>query len=156
SATPKRIHWKNEGVTIEGLLYLPPEATNHLAPLIVDVHGGPMGNFSDRFAPYVDFLVGHGWAVLRPNPRGSTGRGATFVAANKNDLGGGDYRDIMSGVDYVLKTEHLDPARMALIGYSYGGEMAGFVEGKTTRFKAIVSGAPVIDQYSEYGTEGES
>jgi len=115
-----------------------------------------MGNFSDRFVPYVDFLVGHGWAVLRPNPRGSTGRGASFVAANKNDLGGGDYRDIMSGVDYVLKTEHLDVARMALIGYSYGGEMAGFVEGKTTRFKAIVSGAPVIDQYSEYGTEIES
>jgi dipeptidyl aminopeptidase/acylaminoacyl peptidase len=156
SATPKRIHWKNEGLTIEGLLYLPPEAANHIVPLIVDVHGGPMGNFSDRFAPYVDFLIGHGWAVLRPNPRGSTGRGATFVAANKNDLGGGDYRDIMSGVDYVLKTEHLDVARMALIGYSYGGEMAGFVEGKTTRFKAIVSGAPVIDQYSEYGTEGES
>jgi dipeptidyl aminopeptidase/acylaminoacyl peptidase len=62
----------------------------------------------------------------------------------------------MAGVDYVLKTEHLDPTRMALMGYSYGGEMAGFVEGKTTRFKAIVSGAPVIDQYSEYGTEGES
>ncbi|HEY0342773.1 MAG TPA: prolyl oligopeptidase family serine peptidase, partial [Steroidobacteraceae bacterium] len=104
----------------------------------------------------VDFLVGHGWAVLRTNPRGSTGRGAAFVAANKNDLGGADYRDIMAGVDYALKTERLDPTRMALMGYSYGGEMAAFVAGKTTRFKALVSGAPVIDQYSEYGTEGES
>ncbi len=156
SATARRIQWKNEGLMIQGLLYLPPEAANHAVPLIVDVHGGPMGMYSDRFTPYVDFLVGHGWAVLRANPRGSTGRGAAFAAANKNDLGGADYRDIMAGVDYVLKTEHLDSARMALMGYSYGGEMAAFVEGRTSRFKAIVSGAPVIDQYSEYGTEGES
>ena len=62
----------------------------------------------------------------------------------------------MAGVDYVLAKYPIDPARMALIGYSYGGEMAGFVEGKTDRFKAIVSGAPVIDQFSEYGTEGGS
>jgi dipeptidyl aminopeptidase/acylaminoacyl peptidase len=62
----------------------------------------------------------------------------------------------MAGVDEVIKTEPVDPSRMALIGYSYGGEMAGFVEGKTDRFKAIVSGAPVIDQFSEYGTESGS
>ena len=156
SVTPKHVQWKNEGLTIEGLLYLPPDTGDQRVPLIVDVHGGPTGQYLDRFDPYKDFLVGHGWAVLRTNPRGSTGYGAAFAAANKNDLGGADYRDIMAGVDYVLKTEHLDATRMALMGYSYGGEMAGFVEGKTTRFKAIVSGAPVIDQYSEYGTEGES
>jgi dipeptidyl aminopeptidase/acylaminoacyl peptidase len=100
--------------------------------------------------------VGQGWAVLRPNPRGSSNYGVKFAAANKNDLGGGDYQDVMAGVDAVLAKYPLDPARMALIGYSYGGEMAGFVEGKTDRFKAIVSGAPVIDQFSEYGTEGGS
>lgn len=142
---------------IEGLVYLPPtaSATNRV-PLIIDVHGGPSGFWSDSYSPFVDFLVGHGWAVLRPNPRGSSGRGAAFVAANKNDLGGGDYRDIMSGLDFVLKSEPIDRDRLALVGYSYGGEMAGFVEGKTARFKAIVSGAPVIDQYSEYGTEASS
>ena len=156
TVAPKRVKWKNEGLTIEGLLYLPPDTGERPVPLIVEVHGGPTGQYFDRFDPFNDFLVGHGWAVLRTNPRGSTGRGAAFVAANKNDLGGADYRDIMAGVDYVLKTEHLDPTRMALMGYSYGGEMAGFVEGKTPRFKAIVSGAPVIDQYSEYGTEGQS
>ena len=156
SVAPKRIQWTHEGLRIDGLLYLPPEAATRAVPLIVDVHGGPMGMYADRFAPYVDFLVGQGWAVLRTNPRGSLGRGAAFAAANKNDLGGADYRDIMAGIDYVLKTEHVDPTRMALMGYSYGGEMAGFVEGRTTRFKAIVSGAPVIDQYSEYGTEAES
>lgn len=156
SIAPKRIRWSHEGLTIDGLLYLPPEAERQAVPLIVEVHGGPTGAYFDAFEPWVDFLAGHGWAVLRTNPRGSTGRGGAFAAANKNDLGGGDYRDIMAGVDYVLKTEHVDPARMALMGYSYGGEMAGFVEGSTTRFKAIVSGAPVIDQYSEYGTESES
>jgi dipeptidyl aminopeptidase/acylaminoacyl peptidase len=94
--------------------------------------------------------------VLRPNPRGSSNYGVKFAAANKNDLGGGDYQDVMSGVDYVLAHYPVDATRMALMGYSYGGEMAGFVEGKTDRFKAIVSGAPVIDQFSEYGTESGS
>jgi dipeptidyl aminopeptidase/acylaminoacyl peptidase len=101
-------------------------------------------------------LVGKGWAVFVTNPRGSTGYGIEFEAANKDDMGNGDYLDIMSGIDEVLRTSPVDPDRMALIGYSYGGEMAGFVEGKTTRFKAIVSGAPVIDQFSEYGTESGS
>lgn len=156
SVAPKHIQWKNEGLTIEGLLLLPPDTGDQRVPLIVEVHGGPTGQYFDRFSPFEDFLLGHGWAVLRTNPRGSTGYGAKFAAANKNDMGGADYRDIMAGVDFVLKTGHLDPTRMALMGYSYGGEMAGFVEGKTARFKAIVSGAPVIDQYSEYGTEGES
>ncbi|MFT4111257.1 prolyl oligopeptidase family serine peptidase [Silvibacterium sp.] len=150
------VSWKNESQTIEGLLYLPPEATAKKVPLIVDVHGGPTGAFEDGYYPLIEFLLGQGWAVFRTNPRGSTGYGAAFAAANKNDLGGADYRDIMTGIDTVLARYPLDPSRMALMGYSYGGEMAGFVEGKTTRFKAIVSGAPVIDQNSEYGTESGS
>ena len=156
SVAPKRISWKSDGFTIDGLLYLPDVPAGVAAakvPLVVDVHGGPLGAFNDGYESFVDFILGQGWAVLRANPRGSTGRGAEFAAANKNDLGGGDYRDIMAGVDYVLKTEPIDPDKTALIGYSYGGEMAGFVEVKTTRFKAVVSMAPVIDQNSEYGTE---
>jgi len=153
TVAPKRISWKSDGLSIDGLLYLPPEAATGKVPLVVEVHGGPLGAYLDGHQPFVDFLLGHGWAVLRTNPRGSTGRGAGFAAANKNDLGGGDYRDIMAGVDYLLKNESIDGDRMALMGYSYGGEMAAFVETKTTRFKAIVSAAPVIDQNSEYGTE---
>lgn len=153
---PKQVQWKSDGFTIDGRLYMPTEASKQRVPLIVEVHGGPLGAYSDAHEPWVDFLVGHGWAVLRTNPRGSSGYGAAFAAANKNDLGGGDYRDIMAGVDAVVKAEAIDSNRMALIGYSYGGEMAGFVEGKTTRFKAIISGAPVIDQHSEYGTEDSS
>jgi dipeptidyl aminopeptidase/acylaminoacyl peptidase len=149
----KRVHWKSDRFDIEGLLFLPENTAGSKVPLVVEAHGGPTGAFSDRFDPFVQFLLSQGWAVLRPNPRGSTGYGAAFAAANKNDLGGGDFRDIMAGVDFVLKTESIDPTRMALMGYSYGGEMAAFAESRTDRFKAIVSAAPVIDQFSEYGTE---
>jgi dipeptidyl aminopeptidase/acylaminoacyl peptidase len=153
TAAPKRVSWKSDQYTIEGMLYLPAEAATKKVPLVVEVHGGPLGAYLDSYSPFTDFLLAQGWAVLRTNPRGSTGRGAEFAAANKNDLGGGDYRDIMAGLDYVLRTEPIDPDKTALAGYSYGGEMAAFVEGKTARFKAIVSMAPVIDQNSEYGTE---
>ena len=151
--TSQLVTWKSDAFTIEGLLYLPPQAAHQKVPLIVDVHGGPTGAWQDSWIPFTQFLVGQGWAVLRPNPRGSTGYGAAFAAANKDDMGGGDYRDIMAGVDAVIAKYPIDAEKLALMGYSYGGEMAAFVEGRTDRFKAIVSGAPVIDQQSEYGTE---
>jgi dipeptidyl aminopeptidase/acylaminoacyl peptidase len=147
------VRWTSDGRTIEGLLYLPPAAASAKVPLVLFVHGGPSGVWTERYSPFVQYLVGRGWAVLMPNPRGSTGYGTAFAAANKNDLGGGDYRDIMAGVDLVIANRPIDATKLAFYGYSYGGEMAGFVEGKTDRFKAIVSGAPVIDQFSEYGTE---
>jgi dipeptidyl aminopeptidase/acylaminoacyl peptidase len=153
SVKSQLVHWKSDNFTIEGLLYLPPEAATKKVPLLVDVHGGPLGAWEDRYEEWTGFLVGHGWAVLRPNPRGSSAYGVKFAAANKNDLGGGDFRDVMAGVDAVLKQYPIDPDKLALMGYSYGGEMAGFAEGKTDRFKAIISGAPVINQFSEYGTE---
>ena len=155
--TPAKIvRWKSDGIEIEGLLTLPPQVVQGKVPLILLVHGGPAGVWQDNYYPLNDFFLAQGWATLRPNPRGSTGYGATFVASNKNDLGGGDYRDLMAGVDYALANFPVDPDRLGYYGYSYGGEMAGFVEGKTDRFKAIVSGAPVIDQFSEYGTEDGS
>ena len=155
SVQSKPISWKRAGFTIEGLLYLPSH-TSAKVPLIVTVHGGPSGQFVDGYTPLTQLLVAQGWAVLVTNPRGSTGYGVPFEAANKDDMGNGDYLDIMAGVDEVIRTAPINSTRMALIGYSYGGEMAGFVEGKTDRFKAIVSGAPVIDQFSEYGTESGS
>ncbi|HTD74739.1 MAG TPA: S9 family peptidase [Steroidobacteraceae bacterium] len=154
--TARTVRWKNEGLDIEGMLYLPPQASGGKVPLVVEVHGGPTGAFVDSFTPMAAHLVAQGWAVLLTNPRGSTGYGAAFAAANKNDLGGRDLRDIMAGVDAVITAHPIDPNKLALMGYSYGGEMAAFVEGKTDRFKAIVSAAPVIDQQSEYGTEDES
>ncbi len=158
------IQWRGPGdLPIEGLLYW-PEAEHCGAatpvggklPLIVEVHGGPTGAFLQSFSPFNQWLLAQGWALLEPNPRGSTGYGAAFVAANKNDLGDRDFDDVMAGVDWALAHEPVDARRLGLLGYSYGGEMAGFVEGKTDRFAAVISGAPVIDQYSEYGTEDGS
>ncbi|HEX4007272.1 MAG TPA: prolyl oligopeptidase family serine peptidase [Acidobacteriaceae bacterium] len=156
ATAPQLVSWKSDSFTVEGLLYLPPQAADQKVPLIVDVHGGPTGGFEDSWNAFTEFLLGHGWAILRTNPRGSTGYGAAFAAANKNDMGGGDYRDIMAGIDLVLAKYPIDSSKLALMGYSYGGEMAAFVEGRTDRFKAIISGAPVIDQESEYGTESDS
>jgi dipeptidyl aminopeptidase/acylaminoacyl peptidase len=150
------VTWQSGGLMVEGLLYLPPESANKKVPLVVDVHGGPLGAWEDRYGEWTGFLIGQGWAILRPNPRGSIAYGVKFAAANKNDLGGEDYRDIMAGVDAVIRKYPIDPDKLALMGYSYGGEMAAFAEGKTDRFKAIISGAPVIDQFSEYGTERDS
>jgi dipeptidyl aminopeptidase/acylaminoacyl peptidase len=155
--------WKSsDGLEVHGLMFLPPSSgcsgkplPDHF-PLIVNVHGGPTGAFLETFSPLVQLFLAQGWAVLEPNPRGSTGYGWKFAAANKNDLGGKDYEDVMAGVDWALAHIPIDSHRLGLYGYSYGGEMAGFVEGRTARFAAIISGAPVIDQYSEYGTEGES
>jgi dipeptidyl aminopeptidase/acylaminoacyl peptidase len=154
--TTHAVRWKNEGLDLEGMLYLPPRAATDKVPLIVQVHGGPTGAFVDSFSPMTAHLLAQGWAVFLTNPRGSTGYGAAFAAANKNDLGGSDFRDIMTGIDAVVAAYSIDRNKLALMGYSYGGEMAGFVEGKTDRFKAIISAAPVIDQQSEYGTEDES
>ncbi|HEY2780779.1 MAG TPA: prolyl oligopeptidase family serine peptidase [Steroidobacteraceae bacterium] len=150
------VRWKNEGLNIEGMLYLPAQSSGAKVPLVVEVHGGPTGAFIDSFSPMTAHMLAQGWAVLLTNPRGSTGYGAAFAAANKNDLGGRDLRDIMAGVDAVVRGYAIDPNKLALMGYSYGGEMAAFVEGKTDRFKAIVSAAPVTDQQSEYGTEDQS
>jgi dipeptidyl aminopeptidase/acylaminoacyl peptidase len=150
----KLVTWQNESLTIEGLLYVPSNiAPGTKVPLVIIIHGGPDGRFQDDYSPLVQMLVAEGWAVMRPNVRGSIGYGAEFMAANKNDLGGADFRDVMAGVDMLLKNYPIDESKIALIGYSYGGEMAAFAVGKTDRFKAIVSGAPVIDQFSEYGTE---
>ncbi|MGH9466540.1 MAG: S9 family peptidase [Terriglobales bacterium] len=147
------------GMTIHGL-YFPPASCPGAAPLragkspmILIAHGGPTGAFLQTFNPFVQWLTAQGWAVLEVNPRGSTGYGWQFTAADRNDLGGQDYADEMAGLDWALAHEPVDARRLGMFGYSYGGEMAGFIAGKTTRFAAIVAGAPVIDQYSEYGTE---
>lgn len=154
--TVKRLQWQNEGLAIDGLLYLPNDSVSRAVPLVVEAHGGPTFAFADEFESFPNFLLTHGWAVLRVNPRGSSGRGVAFAAANRNDLGGADLRDILAGVDVAAKNAPIDTTRLALVGYSYGGEIAAFAEGQTSRFKGIVSGAPVIDQYSEYGTEEDS
>jgi dipeptidyl aminopeptidase/acylaminoacyl peptidase len=152
--TSTHVNWRShDGKSISGLLYLPSASVPRPLPLVLNVHGGPAGQFTDKYYAIVELLVARGWAVLQPNPRGSTGYSKTFLAANKDDLGGGDLQDILAGVNYVREHASIDPHRIALIGYSYGGTMAGFAAGKTDTFCAAVSGSPVADQFSEYGTE---
>ena len=98
-------------------------------------------------------LVQRGYAVFCPNIRGSVGYGLDFVTANRRDWGGGDFKDVMAGVDYMIAQGIADPDRLGIGGWSYGGYMAAWAVTQTDRFKAAVSGAPMTDLASEYGTE---
>jgi dipeptidyl aminopeptidase/acylaminoacyl peptidase len=152
-----RREWVSDNHAIDGLLYLPEGATaDKRAPLVVDVHGGPAGRFEDSDYPLVRLLLAEGWAVLHVNPRGSFGYGVDFLASLQDDLGGADYRDIMTGVDAVLAQAPIAREKLALIGFSYGGTIASFTLGRTNHFKALVAAAPVVNQISEYGTESSS
>ena len=143
-----------DGTTIEAGLLTPVgyNEGEHL-PLVVLVHGGPTGRWSDRFHSWGQLLVARGFAVLYPNIRGSTGYGHDFLAKNRRDWGGGDFRDVMAGVDYLIEQGIADPDRLGIGGWSYGGYMAAWAVTQTDRFKASVSGAPMTDLASEYGTE---
>jgi dipeptidyl aminopeptidase/acylaminoacyl peptidase len=96
--------------------------------------------------------AGQGWAVFYPNPRGSTGYGEKFVHANIRDWGGGDYRDIMTGVDDLVRRGLADSTKLALEGWSYGGYMTAWAVSQTSRFKAASMGAGLTDLQSMHGT----
>jgi dipeptidyl aminopeptidase/acylaminoacyl peptidase len=153
------IRWKStDGQDVEGLLTTPvPFEPGKRYPLILNIHGGPSGAFGETFIgasglyPIAAF-ASRGYAVLRVNPRGSVGYGGKFRAANVNDWGGGDYRDLMSGVDHVIEIGIADPKRLAVMGWSYGGYMTNWVIGQTTRFKAAATGAGLTNLISMWGT----
>lgn len=155
----KAIHWKGkDGREVEGLLTLPPDyKAGTKIPLILNIHGGPAGAFAEQFIgtgtlyPLAAFAE-KGWAVLRPNPRGSTNYGRGFRSANLNDWGGGDYSDIMAGVDDLIKQGIVDSNRMAVMGWSYGGYMTNWVITQTNRFKCAAAGAGLTNMPSMWGT----
>ena len=116
-----------------------------------------MGVFTEGFdgspATYpVAAFASKGYAVLRPNPRGSSGYGKTFRFANYGDWGGGDYRDVMSGVDHVIAEGVADPDRLGVMGWSYGGFMTSWTITQTKRFRAASVGAGVTNLMSFTGT----
>ena len=153
------IRWKSpDGEEIEGLLTYPVDHTpGHSVPLILNIHGGPAGVFqqghiaSATIYPIAAFSS-NGFAVLRPNPRGSTGYGKRFRYANEKDWGGKDYQDLMSGVDHLIASGFADPNRTGVMGWSYGGFMTSWVISQTNRFKAASIGAPVTNLTSFTGT----
>ena len=125
-------------------------------PLVIIVHGGPSSNFSAGYGwetAWAQLLAAHGYAVLMVNPRGSNGYSEDFVKANRGDLGGGDYKDLMAVLDHVLEQGETDPNRLGIGGWSYGGEMSEWAITQTDRFKAAVAGAGVFDQEAEFETE---
>jgi dipeptidyl aminopeptidase/acylaminoacyl peptidase len=146
------VTYKNDGLELQGILIKPVGyQTGRRYPLLVEAHGGPTGATLDDFKTN-QIWAGRGWAVFMPNPRGSEGFGETFMRANINDLGGGDYRDIMAGVDVCIRRGIADSTRMAFEGWSYGGYMTAWVVGHTGRFKAARMGAGMSDLVSMYGT----
>ncbi|HLF45181.1 MAG TPA: S9 family peptidase [Chitinophagaceae bacterium] len=147
------VKWKGaDGREIEGLLTYPLNyKPGEKVPFILNVHGGPAGVFQQTCVvgnsgtyPIAAFAE-MGVAVLRPNPRGSTGYGAEFRMANRADWGGKDFLDLMAGVDHVIKMGVADEKNMGVMGWSYGGFMSSWIVGHTDRFKAASIGAPVVD-----------
>lgn len=153
------ITWKSkDGKPIEGLLTYPVGyQAGQRVPLILNIHGGPAGVFQQSFLggrgayPLATFSS-RGYAILRPNPRGSSGYGTDFRRANIKDWGMGDYQDLMTGVDFVIQLGVADPNRLGVMGWSYGGFMTSWVVTQTKRFKAASAGAPVTNLMSFNGT----
>ena len=153
----EKVAWKGaDGTTVEGVLFYPSGyVAGRRYPLVVQMHGGP--GDSDKFGAgagllfnYFPVLTGHGYAVLRPNYRGSTGYGNAFY----RDVVGGYFRnmhlDVMAGVDFLIKRGIADPDRLVVMGWSAGGHLTNKLVTMTTRFKAASAGAGVADWTSLY------
>jgi dipeptidyl aminopeptidase/acylaminoacyl peptidase len=154
-AKPEFFHYRSfDGLEIEGSLLKPLDYDGHSrVPLVVLVHGGPTGAWSDSIDTWGQLLAANGFAVSYFNIRGSTGYGEKFVEMNRADWGGADFKDVMAGVDYLIKQSIADPDRLGIGGWSYGGYMAEWAITQTNRFKASVSGAGMVDLIAEFETE---
>jgi dipeptidyl aminopeptidase/acylaminoacyl peptidase len=154
-STPEFYRYKSfDGLEIEAALLKPGRYDGKSKlPLIALIHGGPTGNWQDSIETWGQLLAARGYAVFYPNIRGSSGYGQKFMEMNRGDWGGGDYRDVMAGVDDLVARGIADPEKLAIGGWSYGGYMAEWAITQTTRFKVAVSGAGLANLISEYGTE---
>jgi dipeptidyl aminopeptidase/acylaminoacyl peptidase len=153
----RSLTWSSEGTMVQGWLIFPPDRKAGVKyPIVTYVHGGP------AFAHYALYpsgpfafqavLAARGYIVFEPNPRGSYGQGEAFTRANVKDFGYGDLRDILLGLDEMARTVPVDPKRVGIFGWSYGGYMTMWALTQTNRFKAAVSGAGLSDWVSYYGT----
>ncbi|MBV9211782.1 MAG: S9 family peptidase, partial [Acidobacteria bacterium] len=152
---PEKISFKSfDGTTIQGWLMKPVgwrEGVRY--PLILTIHGGPHGMYGYQFYPSFQAYAARGYAVLYLNPRGSNGYGQKFSDGTLREWGGGDYKDLMLGVDEALRLyTWIDAERMGVAGISYGGFMTDWIITQTPRFKAAVSTASVSNLISFYST----
>ncbi|TMP94258.1 MAG: S9 family peptidase [Verrucomicrobia bacterium] len=153
------LQWTNEGFDIQGWL-LPPARveSGKKYPMVVLIHGGPSSATTPEWPAsfgmaraIIAALSSRGYYVLLPNPRGSYGQGEDFTRANVKDFGGGDLRDILAGVDAAIAKYPIDPARLGVTGWSYGGYMTMWTVTQTNRFHGAVAGAGVANWQSYYG-----
>jgi len=154
--------WKaDDGRTIEGVLIFPPgqKGSKHLR-MFTFIHGGPADADGNRFgADWYDWATlaaSNGWLVFRPNYRGSSGYGDDFMLEIAPHLVSKPGRDILEGVDALVKDGYADPDRLAIGGYSYGGYMTNWLITQTTRFKAAVTGAGAVEHAANWGNDDET
>jgi dipeptidyl aminopeptidase/acylaminoacyl peptidase len=149
------VWWKSDGFDVQGWLVLPEKSSGKL-PMVTIVHGGPAAAFVPSFGGpgLTNELLERGYAIFRPNPRGSFGQGERFTLANVRDFGHGDLRDILAGIDAAANAAPIDTARLGITGGSYGGFMTMWAVTQTDRFKAAVAAAGVSNWLSYYGENG--
>lgn len=152
---PEEINYTSfDGAQIQGWLMKPPSCSeDRKCPLILSVHGGPHGMYGWSFNPSFQVYAARGYGVLYINPRGSSGYGQKFSDGTLNEWGGGDYRDLMLGVDDTLKKNSwIDGNRLGVTGGSYGGFMTNWIITQTPRFRGAVASASVSNLISFYAT----
>ena len=138
---------------IESRVLLPPDFTDAKSyPVVLDIHGGPNGRFSDNFDPVHQILATNGYIVLAVNPRGSSTYGPEFTKSVLGDWGGEDYLDILASVDELAARPYVDEDRMAVHGSSYGGFMSSWIVGHDHRFKVAIVASMCANLHSMYGT----
>jgi dipeptidyl aminopeptidase/acylaminoacyl peptidase len=158
-AKADNLEWKSDSFAIQGWVIPPAKVeAGKKHPMVVLVHGGPSSITTPEWPASVGMsraivaaLSAHGYYVFLPNPRGSYGQGEDFTRANVKDLGGGDLRDVLTGVDAVVAKYPVDPNRLGVMGWSYGGFMTMWTVTQTSRFHAAVAGAGVANWQSYYG-----
>jgi dipeptidyl aminopeptidase/acylaminoacyl peptidase len=146
--------WQHpDGTPVHGFLVYPPGyAPGRRYPLFLHVHGGPSWGYVPRYvSAWERLMTARGCLVLMPNPRGSWGYGHAYQSANVGDLGGGDWQDIMAGVDALITEGLVDPDRMAIGGWSYGGYLTAWAVTQTDRFRCAIAGASITSYESNYG-----
>ena len=155
SVEPERLSFRSfDGTLVDGWLLKPfGWSADRKYPMILSIHGGPHGMYGYAFNPTLQAYAMDGYAVLYLNPRGSNGYGQKFSDGTLNEWGGGDYKDLMAGVDEALKRyPWIDANRMGVTGGSYGGFMTNWIITQTPRFRAAVSVASVSNLISFYST----
>jgi dipeptidyl aminopeptidase/acylaminoacyl peptidase len=143
-----------DGTMVTAFVVKPPDyQAGRKYPTILDIHGGPVGQYQQEFTFDWQLFAANGYVVVGPNPRGSSGRGTEFCRAIYADWGNKDGQDVLAAVDYLVEKGIADPNHLGVGGWSYGGILTNYVIAQDTRFKAACSGASISNILAGYGTD---